>query len=211
MKNTSRIATILLVLQAFIMSGFLSPAVAAASEKQASAYISDVSTKAIDIIKNKSLDKSKKAELLVGVFNTSVDFPWVSRFVMGRYWRDATADQRTRYSANYQKFLVLHYASLFSEYTGGTYKILYSRSEGDNEFTVGSQIQSVNVEASEPILIDYKVRADAKNKFKIFDVIIEGVSMLSTQRTEFSSILNSKGVDYLNDQLEKKAASIASK
>lgn len=193
------------------MSGFLSPAVAAASEKQASAYISDVSTKAIDIIKNKSLDKSKKAELLVGVFNTSVDFPWVSRFVMGRYWRDATADQRTRYSANYQKFLVLHYASLFSEYTGGTYKILYSRSEGDNEFTVGSQIQSVNVEASEPILIDYKVRADAKNKFKIFDVIIEGVSMLSTQRTEFSSILNSKGVDYLNDQLEKKAASIASK
>jgi len=210
MKKHTFLATIIVIVSALSMSLTPSHARAAATDKQAAAYISDISAQAINIIKNTSLRKAQKAQSLMSVFDNSVDFPWVARFVMGRYWRDATEAQRTRYTTLYQKFLVLHYASLFSEYTGGTFKILYTRSEGDNEFTVGSQIQSVNLEASEPILIDYKVRADSKNKFKIFDVTIEGVSMLSTQRSEFSSILNSKGVDYLNDQLEKKAATIAS-
>ena len=177
----------------------------AATEIQASAYISDISTQAITIIKNTNLDKPHKAQALESIFNNSVDFPWVSRFVMGHYWRDATDVQRTRYTALYQKFLVMHYSTLFAGYTGATYKILYARSDGDNEFTVGMQIQS-DPESGNPIGIDYKIRSDDKNKFKIFDVIIEGVSMLSSQRSEFASILNSKGVDYLIEQLEKKTA-----
>lgn len=186
-----------------------SPAAYAATEAQASTYISNISTNAVDIIKNKSLAKPQKAKQLETIFNTSVDFPWVARFVMGHYWREANDAQRTRYTSLYQKFLVLHYASLFSGYSGGSFKILYSRDDGDNEFTVGMQIQGDDGN-SEPVVIEYKIRADTKNKFKVFDVIIEGVSMLASQRSEFAGILNNKGVDYLSDQLEKKVASIAS-
>jgi phospholipid transport system substrate-binding protein len=207
MKKLPFLASTLLLLAAFCLNA--QPASAAATEAQASAYIGTVSTSALDIIKNTNLSKPQKAKALQSVFNSSVDFPWVARFVMGHYWRDATDAQRTRYTSLYQNFLVLHYSTLFSGYTGASYKILYSRSDGDDEFTVGMQIQS-DPQAGEPVMIEYKIRADNKNKFKIFDVIIEGVSMLSSQRSEFASILNSNGIDYLNDQLEKKITSIAS-
>lgn len=205
MKKQFSLASLFLLLTALC---FFAPSAMAyaATEKQAAGYVSAMGEKAIDIIKNKSITKKDKATALESIFNDSVDFPWVARFVMGRFWRDATPDQRTRYTALYQRFLVLHYSSLFSDYTGGSFKILYARAEGDDEFTVGMQIQAGS-ESGEPVMIDYKIRAE-DNKFKIFDVTIEGVSMLSTQRSEFASILNSKGVDYLIDQLQKKSASI---
>lgn len=200
-----KLASLAIALFLAVFASMASPA-QAATEKQAAAYISAMGDKAIGIIKNQSTTKREKAQALEQIFNDSVDFPWVARFVMGRYWREASEEQRARYIGLYQKFLVLHYASLFSEYTGGAYKLLYSRSEGDNEFTMGMQIQAGS--DGEPVLIDYKVRY-ADKKFKIFDVTIEGVSMLATQRSEFASILNNKGIDHLISQLEKKAASLA--
>ncbi len=205
MKKLLSLASLL-----FLAIGFTSIASVpahAATDKQAAAYISEIGDDAITIIKDKSLSKPEKAKQLETIFNNSVDFPWVSRFVMGRFWREASDAQRTRYTDLYQKFLVLHYAQLFSEYTGGSFKILSTRNDGDNEYTVSMQIQS-GADQGEPVLIDYKVRATGKN-FQIFDVTIEGVSMLSTQRSEFASILNNKGIDYLIEQLEKKSESLS--
>ena len=62
----------------------------------------------------------------------------------------------------------------------------------------------------QPILVDYRIhKVDAS--FKIFDVVVEGVSLLTTQRTEFSSVLTNKGMDYLINQLAQKTANAAKK
>ena len=67
----------------------------------------------------------------------------------------------------------------------------------------GMQIQPGDGQ-SEPISVDYRVRK-ADSGFKIFDVIIEGVSMISTQRSEFASVIGNNSIDYLIDQLSAKA------
>ena len=64
---------------------------------------------------------------------------------------------------------------------------------------------------SEPVLVDYRVRESKNTKggsgYKIFDVIVEGVSLITTQRSEFASVITNNGIDYLIGQLAAKSIS----
>jgi len=183
------------------------PSAHAAGTQDAGSYIQRVGTQTVNILKSPAAKPQKQAAL-AGIFAANVDFPWVARFVMGRYWREASDDQKQRYVFQYQRFLVRHYAVLFSDYNGGNFKVLYSRDDGDGEYSVGMQVQAADDKGSEPVMIEYKVRSEA-GIFKIFDVLIEGVSMLTTQRSEFGAVLGNNSIDYLIDMLQKKADSPA--
>jgi phospholipid transport system substrate-binding protein len=95
----------------------------------------------------------------------------------------------------------------FTDYTSGTFKITDAKSDGDDEFTVSMQIKS-DESGSEPVMVDYKIRSDKghKNNFAVFDIIVEGVSMITTQRSEFTSVVANKGMDYLITQLSNGTA-----
>lgn len=168
-------------------------------------YVGGLADQTLKTISNDGLNKRQKQAKLDKLFSDNVDFPWVGRFVMGRYWREATDAQKKRYLKEYQKFLILHYTSRFTEYTSGDFKVTGSEDDGDGEFTVSMQIkpgdQSDN---GQPILVDYRVRHEGGG-FKIFDVIVEGVSMITTQRSEFASVIDKGGIDYLIGQLAAKS------
>src|SRR6185312_2833088 len=103
-----------------------------------------------------------------------------------------------------QKFLTLHYTTRFTEYTSGDFKVTGSRDDGNNEFTVSMQIQSEDKQ-SDPILVDYRIRKNGDGSLKIFDVIVEGVSMITTQRSEFAAVITNHNIDYLINMLETKS------
>jgi phospholipid transport system substrate-binding protein len=209
-RNDSTIMNIRALALSLLMLISAQAATAAAPKtnaEKAGAYIESLGHKALDILTKKTVSKEIKQQTLENIFKDNVDFPWVGRFVMGRFWRTATPEQQTRYIAAYQTFLIKHYASRFTEYTSGSFKITGSNEGEPNEYTVNMQI--VANDASEPpIVIDYKVRKE-KASFKVFDIIVEGVSLITTQRSEFASVLNSKGVDGLTAMLESKSAAIA--
>ena len=184
-------------------------AVAAAPKgdaEKAGAYIESLGHKALDAITKKDAAKDAKQKMLEGLFKDNVDFPWVARFVMGRFWRTATPEQQKRYVDAYQTFLIKHYTSRFTEYNSGSFKITGSTEGDKDEYLVGMEILP-NVKNDPSILIDYKVRKD-KAGFKVFDIIVEGVSLITTQRSEFAAVLNSKGVDGLIAMLESKSAAV---
>src|SRR5579872_4761778 len=95
----------------------------AAPTDDASKYIQGLGDQALAVITNKHYGSQQKQKALEKIFSGSVDFPWVGRFVMGRFWREATDDQKARYLKEYQKFLILHYTSRFTEYTSGSFKV----------------------------------------------------------------------------------------
>ena len=177
--------------------------VPASAAPSASDYIQTLGNQALAVIANKSFDKAQKQTKLEKLFSDSVDFPWVGRFVMGRYWREATTEQKSSYAAAYKKFLILHYTSRFTNFTSGTFKVTGEKDDGDGEFTVSMQMKADDP-GSEPVSVDYRVRNEG-GKFKIFDVIVEGVGLLTTQRSEFSSVIATNGIDYLVEQLEVKS------
>lgn len=166
----------------------------------AGSYIEGLANQTLTIIQSAD-NKDAKQKKLNKLFSDNVDFPWVGRFVMGRFWRQATDDQKARYLPAYQKFLILHYTSRFTEYTSGAFKVTGSKDDGEGEYTVSMRIEPGDGKQGEPILVDYRVRKEAKSGYKIFDVIVEGVSMITTQRSEFSSVLTQHDIDYLIDQL----------
>jgi len=175
----------------------------AASPADAKTYINKLGNNALSIISNAKLNKAQKQDKLNVLFSESVDIPWVARFVMGRFWRQATETQKTAYVREYRKFLIKHYTSRFADYTGGSFTITGVKDDGDNEFTVNMQLLG-DKKNSEPVLVDYRVRADG-SAFKIFDVNVEGVSLITTQREEFSSVISQHSIDYLIAQLQNKA------
>ena len=158
---------------------------------------------ALTIISNKSFSKEQKQTKLDKIFADNVDFAWVGRFVLGQYWRQASEDQKKRYLKEYQRFLIYHYTSRFTEYTGGSFNVTGARDDGDGEFTVNMQLLS-DQPGSEPVLVDYRVRKASGAGFRIFDVVVEGVSLINTQRSEFGSVVAKHGIDQLIAQLASK-------
>lgn len=179
----------------------------AASVDDASKYVESLGNTAIETLSDKNLDKELKRKKIEQLFRENVDIAWIGRFVLGRFWRQTSDEQKKNYLKEYEIFLVHHYAVRFTDYTSGSFKITGSRDTGDGEFTVSMQIKSGEA-GSEPVLVDYRVRTDdkgRKSKFVIFDIIVEGVSMITTQRDEFTSVVTNKGIDYLITQLANKS------
>jgi len=170
-------------------------------------FVDTIATQALNVISGKD-SKEQKELKLEKLFSGSVDIPWVGRFTLGRYWREATEDQRSRYLKEYENFWVTHYAGRFAEYSGGSFTITGASQDDDGQYIVNMVM--VSAEDHQDVQVEYHVHMDAANQFKIYDVVIEGVSMITTQRSEFASVVASKGLDYLIDQLASRSLEVSS-
>lgn len=170
----------------------------AATLDDARSFVDHVGSQALVFIGDKSASKEAKQKKLEGLFAGSVDIPWVGKFVLGRFWRQATPEQRERYLKEYSSFLTLHYAGRFADYSGGSYKLTDANADEEGNFTVTMKIIS---QEGQEVLVDYRLHETDAKQLRIYDVIVEGVSLIATQRSEFASVLGNKGLDYLIEQL----------
>jgi len=135
------------------------------------------------------------------MFVEHVDIPWMGQFVLGRAWQKAPPEQRDRYLQAYRAYLLAHYTSDFAEYTGAKYTITDIKSEEDGQFTVNMQINTSN--QSQNTLAGYRLRSN-NGQLKIIDIIVEGVSLITTERAEFADIAQQKGMDGLIQSIHDK-------
>ena len=127
---------------------------------------------------------------------------WIGRFVLGRAWASATPEQQQTYLANYRNFIAKNYTSKLNGYSGETYKIGDIREGTGGKYVVELEIVrpgDANVETQ------YTVRDD-NGAYRITDIVVEGVSLITTQRSEFASVVSRKGLDFLIEQLGKKGS-----
>ena len=193
--NLAKVFITFLIFNLFILTS------ANASAQGARNFIKEVSDKAVVLIKDDNTNELIKKQQLSKLFEDSVDTNWISKFVMGKYWRETSEAQRSVYLKLHRQFLINSYVPKFKSYTNQ--KILFKNffDEGNDEYMVETEIVQNDGTA---IKVDYKVRKTLEGKYKIFDVVAEGVSLITTQRSEFASILSRKGVDYLLKKLKAK-------
>jgi phospholipid transport system substrate-binding protein len=175
-----------------------------ASTQRATGFVDKVAGEVLAIIKNDALDASGKKAKVNTIFLNVVDIPFVAKFVLGKHWRTATPEQRAQYLAAYEPFLINNYVSRITKYSGQTYTIMRTRKD-NNDYVVNMELLDPN---GPNVVMDYRVRPAGK-QFKVIDIVIENVSLLNTQRSEFNSVVTNKGLDFLIKALEKKAASTA--
>jgi phospholipid transport system substrate-binding protein len=168
------------------------PAAAAGQDTaaQATRFMEGLSDKAIQALATKDISREERIKRFRVILNDHFDVPTIGRWVLGRYWKQATPEEQQEYMRLFESLIVATYVDRFSEYSGETLKILASETPGPEEAMVRTEI--VRPIGGQPVKVDWRMFARG-GKFKIFDVVVEGVSMSQTQRSEFASVVTSNG------------------
>ena len=169
-------------------------------------FINDLVQQALALIRNRQLDDGARDRQFAALLDQHFDIPRISRFVLGRYWNAANADDLKAFNDLFEKWVVWIYSSRFKDYSGETVSVTGARPESDTSYVVISQL--IHPDGSPPAQVDWHVNK-ADNGFKIVDVEVEGVSMALTEREEFASIIQRNGgsVASLNQAMQQKLAS----
>lgn len=134
---------------------------------------------------------------LYGLVNQIVlpqfDFELISRWVLGRYWRDATPEQRNQFTAEFRTLLVRSYAGTLLEYADDplTFPPSPKPAADAKEATVLSELQP---KTGSPIRITYSLRLGSDG-WKIYDVAVDGVSLVINYRSTFANQIRDSGME----------------
>ena len=146
-------------------------------------------------------DRQKALKLAEEKILPHVDFEEATRLAVGRGWAQATPEQKKKLVAEFRNMLVRTYSNAIQPYEGQQIKVMPVRMKpGDTEVTVHNQfIRS----GAKPVLLDYSMRKTDKG-WKVYDIVVEGVSLVLTYRSEFDAIVKQEGVDGLIKRLAQK-------
>lgn len=171
-------------------------------------FVDNVGKKVLTIV-NGSDTEQQKQEQLRQAFSENVDINWMGQFVLGRGWAQASEEQRNRYLQAYKEYLLARYTTNFRDYAGSNYKITGAKPLDDGQFLVGMSIEAPRAE-DQQVQAGYRVNT-AGGAPKIIDIIIEGVSLITTERSEFASVLQKDGIDKLTQQIQEKTSATTGK
>ena len=138
---------------------------------------------------SKKVPRAERLARFRQLYLADFDGPGIARFVLGRYWRNASEQEPQEFLKLFEDYVVFVYGTRLSNFSGETFKLRGSRTDASGTI-VSADIISPNGDA--PIKVDWRLITD-HGSFKINDVIIEGISMLVTQRSEFASVIQRHG------------------
>ena len=129
-----------------------------------------------------------------------IDFEEATRLALGRAWWKASKDQQALLIAEFRTLLV-RTASAGQRYEGQTIRVLPVRMKpGDTDVTVHNQYIRAG---GKPIRLDYQMHKTHEG-WKIYDIVVEGVSLVLAYRAEFEQVLRDQGIDGLIRRLAEK-------
>jgi phospholipid transport system substrate-binding protein len=141
---------------------------------------------------------------LLAVLDQGTDLTLLGRLVLGRYWRDANPQQRTMYLHLFRRYMAQTFVQRLRQYVGNDphqptpdFQVVASRPVGNWDILVQSRVLPPD---SQPLRVDWRLR-DRPEGPVVIDLIIEGISLLVTQRSEFAAVLERAGVDGLLAEL----------
>jgi len=175
--------------------------------KGAEDFIQDLGNKAIEKLTGKQLTREERNKKFEKMFVSAFDYEKIGKFVLGRYRRDAKPTDMDEYIELFKKTIVSTYASRFGEYHGEKFKVIGNKIVDKDVSTIVVQSQILRPNGTK-ISIEWHLFQNNNKEYKIFDVVVEGVSMSLTQRSEFNAILQKEGsLHGLNGVLKNRQSS----
>ena len=136
------------------------------------------------------------------VINPHVDFNRISALVLGKLWKKATREEKVRFKKEFQILLVRTYSRAFVEFKDWSVRFLpYKLKEGDKKVIVKTQILQPGIQ---PLAVNYRMVL-TKGEWKVYDIMIEGVSLVTNYRTSIKNEVKKLGsLSAVIDNLAKK-------
>jgi len=147
-------------------------------------------------------DPAKLSALVERVLLPHFDVDYAARLVLGKHWRTATPEQRQRFIDAFYGSLMSNYGDALLEFTGDRIKVLPSQIAPDaTTATVRTEVRRSN---GERIPVNYTLRKTDAG-WKVWDVVIEGISYVKSFREDFGSEIDQKGLDAVIQRLESQS------
>jgi phospholipid transport system substrate-binding protein len=169
--------------------------------------VKTVTLEVIDIIQKdiKDGDRRKLVALIDSKVLPHFNFQAMTASAVGRNWDKATPEQKARLNEEFKTLLVRTYASALSAYSSQKLEFRPLRAKPtDTDVTVNVRVLQ---SGTQPVTIDYDMEKRPTG-WKVWDVRVGGISLVSNYRTEFESMVRESGVDGLIKALQKKNASL---
>ena len=178
----------------------------AAEEQSPEALVKQVTAEVLDAVKSDkqlaSGDREKVLKLAEEKVMPHIDFEETTRLAVGRAWSQASAEQKKALITEFRRMLVRVYSNAIQPYQGQTVQVSPVRMKpGDTEATVHNTFKRASGGA--PVGFDYSMRKTEQG-WKIYDIVVEGVSLVLTYRSEFDGLVKQEGVDGLIKRLAQK-------
>jgi len=175
----------------------------AATDDAAAAVVERTTSGVIAVLTDQSLSTEQKRKRVEDIAIGSMDFETLSRLVLARNWSRFDDTQRSEFMNLFKNHLSMTYGRNVESYKNEKVQITGSRAETGGDVTVKTKI--VRGGGNADILVDYRLRQRDGN-WKIIDVVIEGVSLVSNFRSQFQDVVSSGGPERLLALLREKNA-----
>ncbi len=202
MTRRSLIARFLTATTVALVFAISAPAAWAVDLDKARTFVGTVAEKGIQDVVQADIPHEEKIERFRSLFTTYFDVPSIARFVLGRYWRQATPEEQSRFVDLFQEVNIHTWARRFKDYSGEQLKTAGVQPDGDKGAFVDTMVEQTG--GQQPLTVRWRLREreDGPLGMKVVDLEVEGVSMAITYRSEYASIVQDKGsVGALNDML----------
>ena len=190
-----RIMPILLLLLALSGPLFPAPAMAAPSALD---QVRQTVDQVLQVLRTKGQDESARRDQLRTLIRDRFDFALMSQWTLGTYWRQASPAQQQRFIELYSELLEASYLGKIENYSGEKVTYIDQRVEGNR-----AEVKTEIVTAQNSIPLNYRLNLEGE-QWMVYDVVIEGVSLVRTYRGTFGEIARKDGIDGLLKQVAQK-------
>ncbi len=169
---------------------------------EAGQFLVALNASALENLNDTTIDEDQKQERFRILARDSFDLPRISKFVLGINWRRATPEQREAFLDVFEDVNLQRFMPMFAKYAEQRFTVDKTRQDKKKPrlYFVDSTIHRGE---AEPVSIEWRI-IKVDDRYRILDVVAEGVSMALTLRNEYGAVVKNKGVDGLIEMLRDK-------
>jgi phospholipid transport system substrate-binding protein len=159
-------------------------------------------TEVLDVLKAPDLTSEARRQQIETIARERFDFETMSKLVLKRDWKRFSKEQRADFVREFTNYLAKNYGSRIDRYDQQSVEMLKDRLEANGDVTVLTEIRGGEADGIE---VSYRMR-DRNEAWRVIDVVIEGVSLISSFRSQFADVLSAGGPDEVLRRLTERNA-----
>ena len=176
---------------------------AAVNASKAENFVKNLTKQGIEDLINTDVSAEEKKARFTKLFNQDLDLDFIGKFVLGRYWRTATPQQRKDFIEVYRQLNIQTWSARFDEFKGKHFEFLGTEnSKSPDQIFVNTQVP---MEEGAPAQVKWRVK-ETNGQMRIVDIVIENVSLAQTSRSEYTGYIQKSpnGINGLINDLRAK-------
>lgn len=179
---------------AFVWVLFLAPA---AQASDAEAYVRSIAEKLEPLLQNGHLTAKSVDDFLKTTIVDELDMDRIAKYVLRNHWSEITSDDQKKFMNIFRYFIVENFKRQLVKYSNAEIRIIRSV---EHEPEGVSVITRVRVPSKSPLNMNWRLFRE-NDRLRIFDVSVQGISKLSATRSEYKTVLEEHGFNYLLQQI----------